>query len=1565
MSDAGFYYNIVCFVKCGDEHGSGFLVNNNTVITASHILAPHRLDKSLPVLVCFEGDDAQITCEVFSDGEDKNPISLLILPNEKQPSCKALSDAVPHGGELVIAYGFSSNYSHGVDRISAKCVRTFEAPVESIENSNASFNPFEERRTDFGGFSGSPIAFKGEIIGMLLAQRSNAGVADRLYGICGLAFRNYLFALGVSLPVKKSQVELSQSYNQQIVISTIVPTAISDTDILLGKLFEPARNFRERGQLLKSREALADFFNTLDTLNCSDQEKAKFFYLGAIWMRIDGFNESAEKYYDKAKGYAPNLNDKVYRAYELLQANQTSNAKEILLPVSDTIELNAFLTCMIEEKIPFTDILLKVEECAISKDCYTQRLLAIAALQSGEYSEGFDYIHKAAPAGIINSDNAIIESLLYYWSALGEMYPNTGHLGFAFATNRRFYPKKEQQQKLESAHAILRNALDKCDEDLAGVKKQMILCGLVIVSDLLPEQDSQYWLSKFKAVAPNHPFSIIYSISKHIELSEKERKDFLGCPNKGGNGIYAYAKLQLLLSLKRYDDAKAHFGQNQDSIIQYTSSSIAEEMLEMLIACQDYSAAKNLIGSVDLPPATKERYVLGIQFNQLPKERKELIKRALDFAEKTGQSLDYYNAGVLCGKLKKWQEAIKNAKHWWEKTHELIALEFLAEAYYNKENYRKCLKIIKKAESYGTLWNSIIKYRVDSLAALALYNEARTQSQALGLVVTNPRYSVWMARTYIKEGNLGKAINILSDYADQGLYDIELYELLIQLLQGSKPDLAYHYAEQLYHQYPNDTKVTRFVGQVALMTGHDNKDISSAFFNQIQNSAGADSDFRMVTIDEIFEIIRDENERRHAIEEKYENLEIPIHAIISCRNQCFGELLCSTYNNHMPYFGRFGIPKEIYINRKTPLVLDYTACLTLCRLNIFEKVCRAFKQIWLNSHIFELWIQDLNNLTRVQQHIVNKEIKLSEELKELKYNTYSDDDLLMDNVSYYPSDYVTFKQAKAENALLVGYEPAGRILGKSVPEGWDDLFVDSRDFYAALEQLGLRHPAFDSEDVNPKLVKRVVPRCSLILSSDVMAELANIDALEDVFTYFRIWISQDLEESIHAQAEAHCNRRKTAEWLKSALDIVRENYNNGYVVLQPFTTKKVGYEVEPPLRLLVEELSAACTQTLCLAVDDRWCSSYYRIKTRGKPSFIYTTYDIICFLNVEKVISDSEFYNLIDRLIGDGYCFFVPPAEYFVSRLNLASVSAEGLLKETKVLGSLRRMVSFAIESEKGASAKVGNASQIPEIGGFIMELHQELNKCLRLIWNSDKEIAWLEAASEWMMTFFGDFVCDTNKLAVNEISVFSMELSSLFLNCCFQEASDMRKSFAEWATSKIIIPCTMSKDVLRKTTHSLCQTLNEINEPTDDMAWNSDDFSHYAQRIKYRVLSLSPNTIRQELLKSKLFSDISEASELGEKLESNILPLFNNAESHYCIDTEGILSGVSEATENAILFLCMDPENNIDLLLEQLPYSILEKAPLPVIPLLCKFLMDLSWYAPVEKRKAIFSLKRKLSLLF
>lgn len=816
MNTINEFYTIVCSIKCGGEIGSGFLVAPDLILTADHVIAPSLIDGTL-ITAKFEGDDTPLECTVESPvNGDSSPLALLRIEKSRESIHSLIGDMALEQESAARAYGFFPSDTKKADNISLKCVRTFD----DGDDCNVSFKPQDERRDSFKGFSGAPIVVNGYIVGILIKQASVNTTAIRLYGIYGLKFRELLAKYGLKMDIHKQLSNLQQVSNNSVVsLQAVDPVHVSEMDIILSELFKPIREDRENGEVLKSQEELRGFLKRLHNRSCTDRKKAEFYYIGAVWMLLDQNHEEAEVYYQEAKRVYPELDDAVYRAYTLLGRGAIAQAKDCLKPIDSTPKLNAYISCLTSEKEQLSTIQAVIKAMNLTEDRKTYRLLAIAALQSGDFEEGHQYVSQARAGDKINVDLSVIEALLYYWSAMNNAYPEADRLSFAFVSNFYFCPTAEQKNGLEAAYQILENIY----ESEAAKKNDKIRGGiawaLLVISKALPGKDCAYWLENFRRCCYLHPLDIIYSTSNKMEIPEKLCEDFLALSIPENNcSVYAFAKLELFVFLGDYQKAREFFAEYKDAISEYHSIGVDECELQLMIECKDYSAARKILKGLSLSPEEKTRYDIGIQSREGTKVFKPLVKAVIDLAQKTKKTIDFHNASIICQKYKKWNEAIKNSKEWWKTTGELVALETLAEALYEKNEFVKCLQVVEKAETQGDDSLCIKQYKLNALVALARYEEAREIANTFDSIETNAKLTVVQARTFIAEGNPDKAIQTLRAYADKDLYDFEVYRLLIDLIRGDNPEMAFNYADLLYQHNSDDEQIIRFAGMVALMT---------------------------------------------------------------------------------------------------------------------------------------------------------------------------------------------------------------------------------------------------------------------------------------------------------------------------------------------------------------------------------------------------------------------------------------------------------------------------------------------------------------------------------------------------------------------------------------------------------------------------------------------------------------------------------------------------------------------------------------------------------------------------
>ena len=196
-----YLYSTICKVICGDEHGSGFLVKKDIVLTSDHVIAAHYITDA-PVSIYFEGMDSPVECEVLTAKESSSkPLVLIKLPEERNEIVVPLSNTILREDDIVKAHGFFSDAIRTADTTSFQFVRAYTPGA--IENSigNALLKPISEPRTSFKGLSGAPLIYNGHIIGMLNEQVGSERAAVRVCGLYGAIFRQKLYELGINFEI--------------------------------------------------------------------------------------------------------------------------------------------------------------------------------------------------------------------------------------------------------------------------------------------------------------------------------------------------------------------------------------------------------------------------------------------------------------------------------------------------------------------------------------------------------------------------------------------------------------------------------------------------------------------------------------------------------------------------------------------------------------------------------------------------------------------------------------------------------------------------------------------------------------------------------------------------------------------------------------------------------------------------------------------------------------------------------------------------------------------------------------------------------------------------------------------------------------------------------------------------------------------------------------------------------------------------------------------------------------------------------------------------------------------
>jgi len=1562
MRGTDILFNTVCCVKCGSEQGSGFLIAPNIVVTARHVVAAHFAKGDNigdNIYVKFENEPDTIDCKVCSDVDvAETPIVLLELQQAKGCYIDEISDVEVSEQINCCVYGFFGSNPDSIDKIDLRYVRNFDNQQEY----NISFKPIDERKRVFNGFSGAPVLVNGDIVGILTQENLDNYTAIRIFGICGLHFRQLLDKFGIKIKLHKHNIDKQQTLSNSKFESQSVETVnIQEIDVVLNKLFEQIKLKREHGQKIQSQEEVKDFLLHLKDIHCSEEKKAEFYYISAIWMLLDEDENVARSYYEEARKINPEIDDSVYCTYSFFNQGLIEQAKSCIKPINSIMKLNAYVACLVSEKEQLSAIQAVVKATDIPANEQTYRLLALAALNSACFDEGLGYIQKVQSCGLYIADISIIEALLYYWQVMINIYPDANRLSFAFILNSYFSFSAKQLENLQKAYSILEEQYK--SEKTNNDKKILatLTWALVIISTVLPDKDNIYWLECFREYCYLHPLDISYCVNHKMPISDTMAEEFLALPiDKENEYSYAIAKFELLIAKEKYGEAKIFFAEYKELIAKASSISIDECKLRLMIECKDYVKAEQFLHNIQLPEDDRDRYYIYILSHKNSKTYKKLVKQALDLAKKTGLRIDFWNAAIICTQYKKWNEAVANAKEWWCKTNELTALEVWTEALYEKKDYRKCLQIINKAESEGDNSENIKQYKLNTLLSLGKNDEALKLAQSFNNSSRNPRLIVLQARLYLSEGKPDKAVQVLQSYVDKDLYDLEVYKLLIDLIKADKPDLAGYYANKLYLHNPDDEEVIKFCGLLMLILGQEGEPVYK-FHEMLYQQPQDSPEFKMVTGKEILDIWDKQNEQNKKIANDYLRLKYPIHTLADFPNRTLSRIMLSTWNNRLPYFGRYGVAKNVSINSQKPLFLDYTSCLLLCKLDLFDTVCAVFSNVLLDSHIFEIWLNDINNLKDVQKHIVKQDIALSDSLKCLEFNQCKTNKTEKDFDDWDTTDYIMVNCAKENDAFIIEERPAGLITGKKFPADWWDINIQPCNLYAVLNSRDLLHPDYDEAKVDREKMEQLKCQRNIVLSQQVMTELLETNSLNDVFELFNVILPSTIVDVIHEKADEHRQNAANVEWLEKAYKYVVGLYDEQKLnFVTKYNSRKIDNSIY--LQMLCDELNYISQNPVNFIIDDRFSSSYHIIGEK-QPSIIISTYDLIKYMYSVNIIERNKYFHLIDMLLSIGYSYFVPPAEYLFSRLSLAECDSVGVLTETDKLRNIRKYLAFALDEEYGLQTKLIGNCLVPEKIGFFSEQQKVFNDCLLNIWTSDKASSWRKAAADWLLAFVGDSLCDINDEQgySNKEYFFVIKQSSLLLNIIVLSNRQTKYEYINWLEPYILVSWRVNPNIIQKVAEYIAGAIKKLIEKQDNL---TNEMKKYMHLTIVGFLNLLPSVLLEKILEDPQF--IVYRQYCANSIQD--VPIFSEMEDYLkeqaLFDKKGIIDCNFEALEGAIMFVIADWQKNCNTVVNEVSINDMDKVKLEYNYVLSQYFAELAWYFPLCQSTHLYELKRTLSRL-
>jgi len=178
MAKDNIYQTSICKINCGNQQGTGFLITENLIITANHVVSDFHLNKkeisvNFPIVKLEENFSA----DCFSFNEDLD-IAIIKLDNsQERESYLNLLKSPLYSGESWSTFGFPKGEVSQIGGENLKGIvnRRITNHFETIHDIDLYCDPFDSR-SSLKGYSGSPVFDKDYNVVAIILKHLNRSV---------------------------------------------------------------------------------------------------------------------------------------------------------------------------------------------------------------------------------------------------------------------------------------------------------------------------------------------------------------------------------------------------------------------------------------------------------------------------------------------------------------------------------------------------------------------------------------------------------------------------------------------------------------------------------------------------------------------------------------------------------------------------------------------------------------------------------------------------------------------------------------------------------------------------------------------------------------------------------------------------------------------------------------------------------------------------------------------------------------------------------------------------------------------------------------------------------------------------------------------------------------------------------------------------------------------------------------------------------------------------------------------------------------------------------------------
>lgn len=883
---------------------------------------------------------------------------------------------------------------------------------------------------------------------------------------------------------------------------------------------------------------------------------------------------------------------------------------------------------------------------------------------------------------------------------------------------------------------------------------------------------------------------------------------------------YIYILTEYFIKVNEHIKAKSLLFEQEENFKKFSCM----EYWYMQLAYLEKSAEKRRVfaNRANEEPALSEIQKKRIRCMFALDYEKDALQQLESLYDDTKEVHDLINLIRYSGKEKNWDVNLQYAKILEEEHHNPCGYLYQIKAFMKMQKFAEAYACIQKVEQLNIeeFARQIQEDKLIIFEKMGEYDKAILAGEEMFYKEPSESFAHRLANLYIRRGKKSDAIQVLETAEKYASLSLSGYQRLSGLYHHIDTQKSLDYARKSVEISNHSSSVVSWAAINAADISMSN--IMAEYWNELMEKGLDKSLFKIVSTEEMLEMLQKNYEHQKEFEMQFHKAEIPIHILVDGKSSALlSEVFYDNCYNADSYFKLcFGGHIARNINTKIDkLILDYTSCLLLQELGVLETLASYVSFIYVPSNIYPVIMDEQDKLSSGQLNLLeHKEKVMNYCIKTLKLQCV--EEIVPDNLE----DVNVLEHSKT--IMKYTAEQMGAFWIDSGRK--DESAVTPDKVCAILSEYGYICE-YDSDTVRKEKVMSLKQSQSKIFVDILtLEEWYKKGILDDVNECFEIILSVQQQKVVEGERFSW-NKRKEIynklEKLKLVLNKISEDGKLKWCADAEKEEWNWKYS-----NLVISAITTTMQKGIAYCVDDRCMQSYGEINHIS----VFGSMDIIQMMYRCGWLAEQKYLKICREFISkkNGFVIIEP---LIVSRALQTSEVDSGKVLESKLLTDIRSFYeqSFYLLEKYSGIYQIG--VHLSERNCYSMLHLMSVRSIIEEIWISDMELEKKVACSNWVIYEYFRIGENIDSMKGSELSKDPLIIHSYFYliiqGMLFVSDRDIVAEYYDWLFSVISYGLGKNLVLLDKILELI---IHEIHSILRDAAKKNELYHAYNERKMY-----------------------------------------------------------------------------------------------------------------------------------